>query len=257
MVSAYDNTTSGVLHQIGTYADHRFAPERAAITDYGRWYAPQSFEDDQGRRIDWGWIREGRTVEAQVAAGWSGAMALPRVLSLTANGDLSATPAPEFQSLRRAHRHFANRQLTPGTIDSLDGATGACLELLATLDPGDAARCGLLIRRSSNGEEETRITYDRATSTITLDRSRSTLDPASDPTNRTMPAPLAPDGTLHLHLFLDASILELFVGDHVACAERIYPTRPDSLGLALIAEGGTATLRSLDLWDMASIWGEE
>ena len=69
-----------------------------------------------------------------------------------------------------------------------------------------------------------------------------------------MPAHLEPDGTLRLRLFLDASVLELFVGDNVACAERIYPSRPDSLGLALFAEGGIATLRSLDLWEMTSIW---
>lgn len=256
MVSAYDGATSGVIHFIGTYADHWFTPERAAVTDYGRWYAPQSFVDDQGRTIDWGWIREQRTVEAQAAAGWSGAMALPRVLSLTPGGDLGATPAPEYQSLRRAHRHFAARPLTPGALDTLDGATGAYLELRATLDPGDATHCGLLVRRSPDGEEETRIVYDRAANTVTLDRSRSTLDPASDPVSRTMPAALAPDGTLRLHLFLDASILELFVGDHVACAERIYPTRPDSLTLALFANGGKATLRTLDLWDMASIWEE-
>jgi beta-fructofuranosidase len=256
MFSAWDNAALGVIHQIGTYADHRFVPEREAVTDYGRWYAPQSFEDQQGRRIDWGWIREGRTVEAQVAAGWSGAMALPRVLTLTPNGDLAATPAPEYQALRRAHRHFAGRRIAPDRLDPLDGATGAHLELLATLDPGDADRCGLLVRRSPAGEEETRIVYDRAAGTITLDRSRSTLDPASDPTSRTMPAPLAPDGTLRLHLFLDASILELFVAETVACAERIYPTRPDSLGLALFASGGTATLRTLDLWELAIIWEE-
>lgn len=254
MFSACENGAIGVIHQIGTYADHRFTPEREAITDYGRWYAPQSFEDARGRRIDWGWIREGRTVEAQVVAGWSGAMALPRVLTLTPAGDLSATPAPEFASLRRAPRHFAERRIAPGALDTLDGAGGSYLELIATLDPGDAARCGLSVRRSPAGEEETRISYDRATDTVTLDRSRSTLDAASDTGSATMPAPRDADGTVRLRLFLDASILELFVGDSVACAERIYPSRADSLGLALFAEGGTATLRSLDLWEMASIW---
>ena len=256
MVSAWDNATLEVQHMIGTYADHRFTPEREAITDYGRWYAPQSFTDDRGRLIDWGWIREGRSVEAQVAAGWSGAMALPRVLSLTPSGDLAAAPAPEFVALRHNHRRFAAHTLTPGTLEGLDGASGAFLELHATIDPGDADRCGLLVRRSPDGAEETRIVYDRASGTVTLDRSRSTLDPASLPGDPVMPANLDPDRTLRLRLFLDASILELFIGEHTACADRIYPSRPDSLGLALFAEGGTATLLSLDLWEMASIWPE-
>ena len=254
--SAWDNAPLEVIAMIGGYAEGRFTPEREVIADYGRWYAPQSFEDERGRRIEWGWIREARTVAAQVAAGWSGAMALPRVLSLTPNGDLAAAPAPELEALRRDHRRFVDRTIAPGMLDTLDGAAGACLELIAMIDPGNAVRCGLLVRRSPDGAEETRIAYDRASGTVTLNRSRSTLDPASDTVSPTMPACLEADGTLRLRLFLDASVLELFVGDTTACAERIYPSRADSLGLACFAEGGTATLRSLDLWQMAGIWEE-
>jgi hypothetical protein len=37
-------------------------------------------------------------------------------------------------------------------------------------------------------------------------------------------------------------------------ASRIYPTRDDSLGVGLFAEGGVAGRASLEVWEMRSIW---
>jgi beta-fructofuranosidase len=61
---------------------------------------------------------------------------------------------------------------------------------------------------------------------------------------------------LRLRVFLDRSVLEVFANERVCIGERIYPSRPDSLGLALFAEGGSAELRGLDVWEMGTIWGE-
>ena len=54
---------------VGEYRDHRFMPEVEHKLDYGdrHFYAPQSFHDGQGRRIIFGWVHEGRSIEA--AAG--------------------------------------------------------------------------------------------------------------------------------------------------------------------------------------------
>ena len=37
-------------------------------------------------------------------------------------------------------------------------------------------------------------------------------------------------------------------------AKRIYPARPDSLGVQLFTRGGKATVRALDVWQMGAIW---
>ena len=47
-----------------------------------------------------GWMQEGRTDAAAVAAGWSGVMSLPRVVSAGADGSLHQAPAPEVDALR-------------------------------------------------------------------------------------------------------------------------------------------------------------
>jgi len=60
--------------------------------------------------------------------------------------------------------------------------------------------------------------------------------------------------TLTLHIFLDKSVMEVFVNDgREAVSKVIYPGEKD-LGLELFAEGGTAVVKSLDVWEMKSIW---
>jgi sucrose-6-phosphate hydrolase SacC (GH32 family) len=51
-------------------------PERYQRIDYGDWeyYAPQSFVNEAGERITFGWIQEARSIEWQLAAGWSGVL---------------------------------------------------------------------------------------------------------------------------------------------------------------------------------------
>jgi beta-fructofuranosidase len=67
---------------------------------------------------------------------------------------------------------------------------------------------------------------------------------------------LPPGEGLKLHIFLDRSIIEIFANERACLTSRVYPTRPDSLGLALFARGGKAVLKSLDVWKMAGIWGD-
>jgi hypothetical protein len=44
------------------------------------------------------------------------------------------------------------------------------------------------------------------------------------------------------------------VNDRCYLASRIYPERRDSLGLELFSRRGKVTVKSLDIWHLASIW---
>jgi beta-fructofuranosidase len=60
---------------------------------------------------------------------------------------------------------------------------------------------------------------------------------------------------VELRVFIDHSVVEVFVnGGRYYLAKRIYPARPDSVGVRVFARGGKATLRSLDAWQMKAIW---
>jgi beta-fructofuranosidase len=259
ITSVWDNTRphrlNYAVYHLGSYRDHRFTPEREGILDPGgHFYAPQTMRDDQGRRLMWGWLWEGRDNDAIVAAGWSGVMSLPRLLSLRPDGALGIEPVPELERLRADHRRFDPFDLAADTVITVDEAAGDCLEIAAEIAPGDADTVGLAIRRSPNGEEETLVRYHPATRRLTVDCHRSSLDVAVDRPVDGALLDLAPDEPLRLRAFLDRSVLEIFANGRLAITERIYPTRPDSTGLALFAHGAPARLLALDCWRMTPIW---
>ena len=95
---------------VGTYADQEFRPEAPqCVLDFGSFYAPRTMLDSGGRRILWGWVLEQRDEKAQRAAGWSGAMSLPRVLTLSPDGMLHCHPAPQLEVLRGNLHRFSGR----------------------------------------------------------------------------------------------------------------------------------------------------
>ena len=196
-------------------------------------YGTSVFVDPAGdqRTVLVGWVSgfaEGR--------GWRGCMSLPRVLSLE-GGRLIRTPLPELSRLRRRHTVVERLVLDDG-VRVIPGARGKALEIFAELDPRDAARCGLKVRCRDDGSGGLAINYVAGTLDVAGTR---------------VPLRLGAGETLRLHLFLDHSVMELFIQGGAATVTRVdYPPEED-LAVAAFAESGSATVVSLDAWEMASI----
>jgi beta-fructofuranosidase len=244
--------------------DAPFTPAAQGIVVHGpSFYAPQSLRLGDGRRMMWGWLKETRPRAAQVAEGWSGVMSLPLVLTWRpaapletpgAAGELGLAPAAELHALRREHWHFDNPpQVAAGAAGLLSAIEGDCLELeaLCRLDP--AADLGLRLRAAPGGQEQTTVVYQAAEQRLRADTRASSLDPDAAGGLYDAPLRLEPGEPLHLHIFLDRSVLEVFANGRVCLAARLYPTRADSLGLQLFSRGGLR-LESLDVWKMGTIW---
>ena len=125
----------------------RFAPQGQGTVDGSLYYAAKTLVDGQGRRILFGWIREGRPREADVRAGWSGALALPRVLSVLPDGTLGQEPAPELEALRGRHRRWEGIVLGEGGAEvTLEVPGGHSIEVLARFAPNSAPCFGLAVQ---------------------------------------------------------------------------------------------------------------
>jgi beta-fructofuranosidase len=237
---------------VGSYRDQRLVPDVEHKLDYGDryFYAPQSFTDAQGRRIMFGWVQEGRSAEAQLACGWSGVMSLPRVLTLGLDGHVCMQPAPELAALRAEHTNTPAIDVPAGQLVAVSDIGGDTLELVVELIPAREGRCSILVRRSPDGAEQTRITYDAALHQLIVDRTHASLDVATDRNLHVAPLRLGSDEPLRLHIFLDRSVLEVFANQRISITSRIYPTRADSVGVALLAERGEARLNALDAWQI-------
>ena len=222
--------------------------------------------------------------------GWNQLMTLPRRLTLAEDGDLRMEPAGDVESLRYGHRHVASRVLPANQEVVIEGVEGNAMELNVEIDPGTAPMVELNILRSPNREEFTRIAFfkDRGfrvqglatrsgaalasgqsavarhgqprpvpirESLLTLDTSySSTLPDALSRAPETAPVLIEPDEPLKLRIFIDRSVVEVFVNGKQCLAVRVYPGREDSVGVSIRAQGEDAELRSLDAWQMKDIF---
>ena len=96
----------------------------------------------------------------------------------------------------------------------------------------------------------TTVSIEVATGRVIFDRSASSMAPEAVPTVHEGNDGWLPGERIKLHLFIDASIIELFIDDVLALTGRIYPTRTDSLGVATFAVGGNAEIEAIDIWQL-------
>lgn len=230
------------------YATGRFTPERRTDTDHGPgFYAPQSFMDERGQRIMFGWMTATWGTSPTRACGWDGALTLPRLVTPGADGLPRFSPLPELQALREAHVQIEELTVGPSGRE-LEGVRGNSLEMLAELDVVRGAEFGLSVLRSADGRQGTRILYDEPSRRLVLDWEMSGAVEAG---RRSVPVHIAVGDRLKLHVFVDRSSVEVFADDgRAVLSARVFPD-PGSLGVAVL---GRARLLSLDAWKLAAIW---
>ena len=106
-----------------------------------------------------------------------------------------------------------------------------------------------------DGSEQTTIIYDSKKKVIRVDLSRTSLDKSLMEWRykwfgykQEAEFELKPNESLNFHIFLDRSVMEVFVNNRLCLTHRIYPTRDDSKGIVLFANGGTIKVPKLDAW---------
>lgn len=253
----------GARYYVGRWEHDQFVPEvhRRMNWPGGTCFAPETLLDAKGRRILWTWALETRPAER---APWGGTMTLPRVLSLAPDHTLFIDPVKELAQLHTNPRTFDGVLVKSGAPVLLEQVRGDSLALELKIKPGKARRFGLKVRCSPAGEEETAIVVDPAAGTLRIDVAKASLDKTivyktfcmkggDNPVVTAQEAPftLAQDEPLSLRVFLDRSILEVFANRRQCLTQRLYPTRADSLGVALFSDGGDMDVEYLSAWDMA------
>jgi beta-fructofuranosidase len=197
-----------------------------------------------------------------------GIMTLPRRLTLVGRDELGIQPAGNLESLRREHQHVGPTALPANQELVLPAIRGNTLEIVAEIDGKTAPLVEVNLLRSANKEEFTRIALlknrgvtsrfmppQRPLSTVVLDATRSSLlpDVLSRPPEAA-PIFIPPNECFQLRIFVDRSVVEVFINGRQCIAVRVHPSRADSVGVSLCSQGQDAELKSLDAWQMGSIF---
>ncbi|MFB6250667.1 MAG: GH32 C-terminal domain-containing protein [Halobellus sp.] len=243
-VSNYED----VVYFIGTVDDGKFDVACRGLLDHGDFYAPQSLTDGD-RHLTWGWLPETRDASAQWNAGWSGALSLPRVLSLGDDGTLRQRPAEEVDRLRQDAHPTAVPAVLEGTRHSLDEG-GRTLEIELEVSLDDASTFELSVFESADRHERTAIRYTHENELV-VDRSASSREGVGAADAQRMP--VTPyDDSLSLRAFLDGSVIELYANDRHCLTSRVYPDA-DSTGISVAAEDGRASISAFEVWDLDAV----
>ncbi len=241
----------GCRYYLGDWKNEQFHPtfhEKMSWMD-NSFFAPESLLDGQGRRIMWAWIFDSPGFQTRMSYGWSGTMSLPRVLSLGEDGRLRMNPPQEIERLRYNAKKKVNLTVGADAEMALDEVGGNSLELCVEMTAKDALQFGVQVCRSPNGEEQTLVYYDAAEKKLKVDTTNSSLTEGSK-SIEAAPFVLRPGEPLKLRVFVDKSVVEVFANGRQAVMRRVYPSRADSLGVAIFSHGGPARVAALEAWDM-------
>lgn len=231
---------------------------------------------------DWGVVQQ----------GFQGAFSLPRELFVketcgVVHGDADATPGNSHyiqnsdgswtastlgvrpaddvvKGLRKGSR-FTKYKCDKMECDVLPRKLSHSYELRLSIK-STTGITGVTIAASPGREEYTNIFFDPSNNTIVFDRTHSTLisqflntsyvgyfEPYQMAAKKGSQPATEP---IEMDIFVDGSLVEVYVNDRFALTSRIYPSREDSTSIALFsADGVDVTYGDIEIWDgLLNVW---
>lgn len=249
------------IYWIGSWTNEKFTP-------YNK--VPQQFElinnnllspafglDDLGNQTYLAIVPESRSVTDQVAAGWRHTFSLPRVVQKADNNKIAQFPHPNLVKLRdlKSEVSVSNREIVPGMSSNISEFQGNQAEFEISVMAEQGSKFNLQVLKKPDGSEFTSILFDLERNVIGLDRRFSTLSSATKD-YRESTYSFDPTKTIDIRVFIDHSIVEVFVNRTEAFSFRVYPSLSQSKNVDLTVSKGKATIQSFKAWkvfDMKSI----
>ena len=215
---------------------------------------------------------------------WGQIMTLPRRISLNEKNQLAIEPHGNIESLRFEQKKIGAMKLPANKEVVLNDIEGNSMELAIELNHKNSPMIEINVLRSPKKEEFTRISYFnkrgfkyqtsvknnvksvnvmssalaelvRYESVLSIDTSYSSILP--DVLSRapeSAPVSIGEEESINLRVFIDKSVLEVFVNGIQCVSVRVYPSLKDSTGVSLRSQGKDAELISLHSWQMKNIY---
>ncbi len=211
-----------------------FIREKVQSVDYGLdFYAPQTLQSPDGRRIMIGWMQNWDTCVAAPDAHWFGQMSVPRELSIK-NGRLYQNPVKEIETLHG--RKIAYNDIPLHDETSLQGIFGRKADITISVTPLDSECFRIFKMKVAKGSQHyTSITYDTVESTVRLDRSNSGSN--RDFVHERKCQVKNNGGKIKLRVILDKYSVEVFINDGEQAMSAVIFTPQTADGISFECSG--------------------
>ncbi|WP_320411224.1 glycoside hydrolase family 32 protein [Candidatus Galacturonibacter soehngenii] len=224
---------NGTVYLIGKYEKdrHSFTREYVGAIDYGLdFYAPQTLETEDGRRIMIGWMQSWENHLLPPDFLWSGMMSIPRELNIL-NGKLIQNPVKEIAKYYKQTVTFCDLKVR-GEM-SLGGVAGRCIDLTVEITGGDFKI--FTIAFAKNNEFQTIIEYEPEENKVTINREYSGI--RKDMIHKRSMYVADKEHKIKLRLLLDKFSVEIFVNDGEQAMSALIYTPLDAKCISFHTKG--------------------
>ena len=249
---------SGMQYFVGEFDGTRFTAENAApgapLTesqwlDHGAdYYAANSISGAPGDKpVLLGWMGNWDYAQDVPTTPWRGSMAIPRELTLVRGGKRlelrSAIAGAARETLDRSGE-VKSKNLTAGSSPQDLGQEfrGRTQLIELDMDLTSAREAGVLLRHSSSASETgLRISYNKETGNVRVDRSKAGTSNFSEKFSPFHEVALpSPGSRVHLTILLDSSSVEVFAaGGTAVISDTFFPDWDNTGASAFSVEGDT------------------
>jgi fructan beta-fructosidase len=249
---------------VGTFDGTTFAnenpPDQTLWADYGEdFYASTSFSgipESDGRHIWLGWLSNWAYAGKVPTAPWRGSQSIPRELALWHFAEglrLVQQPVKELEALRENNVSLQNSSIEAANrVLREKHVQGECLEIEIEFKADSAGQAGLKVRKGAH--EETVIGIVPAESKLFLDRSAGPIFDKSFLARQEAALRLDTSRRIKLRIFVDRSSVEVFANHgETVLSSLIFPSA-DSDGVELYSDGGNASVVTMNVWKLKSIY---
>jgi sucrose-6-phosphate hydrolase SacC (GH32 family) len=239
-----DATPARTFYWIGDFSNGQFTTDFAQAKNLqvvNGFLSPTVTEDAQGRVTAIGIIPDEVDAEFQKEQGWANLFSIPQVWSLDANDNIIITPHPAIESYRGTTANFTSLSLSEGSSNYLNNYKSRHFEMAIDFSSVSADQVGFIVGSSGNGQEEYRVFYDYSDQEWVVDASNSSLNTQVRKDIRRDTYNQNQGDDLNLRVFVDGSVLEVFVNGESHFTGRFFPTLDTATGVDLFVKGGNAT----------------
>ena len=224
------------IYFIGDYDEEKkeFSRNCAYSIDYGMdFYAPQTVETLDGRRVMIGWLQSWDNYMTPEELEWSGMMTIPRELHIRKER-LVQVPVRELENYRKDPVMYPNVVLQDETKE-LEEICGRCLALTVEVERKDLETFSIAL--ACDESHKTVLSYENETGIFTTDRTDSGL--RRDMICRRSMQTCQNTDTLKLRIVMDKYSIEVFVNDGEQAMTTLIFTRFEANKIRFSCTGKT------------------
>src|SRR5665648_6378 len=236
------------LYWVGDFVNEKFVPDNPIpqnLEVINRLLSPSVAFDKNGLLTAIAIIPDEISGEAAFKHGWTHLYSIPRVWTLK-DGKILQSPHPALKELRGENKSSQN-QAVESDKPLLISDGHQQVEIVATIEPGSSKKFGFRISENPDHSEFSKIYYDTETSEMVIDQTRSSLKEHIPLKIRKDKYNLDFSKPVDFHLFIDGSVVEVFINNEDAFTTRIFPLKETSNQVEIFTEGANIGAKA-DVW---------